>query len=32
VPDDVRASFLGDNLAECFARVGDPIVEPVRRG
>lgn len=31
VPDDVRASFLGDNLAECFARMGDPIAEPVRR-
>lgn len=25
VPDDARASFLGDNLAECFARMGDPI-------
>ncbi len=23
--DDVKASFYGDNLAECFARMGDPI-------
>lgn len=26
LPDDVRRSFLGDNLAECFARTGDPCV------
>ncbi len=25
VPDEVRAQFLGDNLAACFARMGDPI-------
>ena len=25
VPADVKASFLGDNLAECFARMGDPL-------
>jgi len=25
VSDEARASFLGDNLAECFARMGDPI-------
>jgi predicted TIM-barrel fold metal-dependent hydrolase len=28
--DDVRASFLGDNLAACFDRMGDPILEPAR--
>ena len=26
LPDDTRASFLGDNLAACFARMGDPLV------
>jgi predicted TIM-barrel fold metal-dependent hydrolase len=26
--DDVRASFLGDNLAACFARMGDPLSVP----
>ena len=25
LPDETKASFLGDNLAECFARMGDPI-------
>jgi predicted TIM-barrel fold metal-dependent hydrolase len=25
VPDEARAQFLGDNLAACFARMGDPI-------
>ena len=25
LPEDAKAGFLGDNLAECFARVGDPI-------
>jgi uncharacterized protein len=29
LPDETRASFLGGNLAECFARMGDPIAEPV---
>ena len=28
--DDTKASFLGDNLAACFARMGDPILEPAR--
>lgn len=26
VSEDARASFLGGNLADCFARMGDPIV------
>ena len=25
VPDDAKASFFGENIAECFARMGDPI-------
>jgi hypothetical protein len=25
VSDEARAQFLGDNLAACFARMGDPI-------
>ena len=25
VAPEVRAAFLGDNLAECFARTGDPL-------
>jgi hypothetical protein len=29
--DDLRASFLGGNVTECFARTGDPLPE-VRRG
>ena len=23
--DDLRASFMGENMAECYARMGDPI-------
>jgi uncharacterized protein len=30
LPAEARASFLGDNLASCFARMGDPIAEPTR--
>ncbi len=30
VSDEVRASFLGGRLADCFARMGDPIAEAVR--
>jgi predicted TIM-barrel fold metal-dependent hydrolase len=26
--DDARAAFLGDNLAACFARMGDPLAVP----
>jgi predicted TIM-barrel fold metal-dependent hydrolase len=26
VEEDVRTSFLGGNLAECFARMGDPLI------
>ena len=26
VPAEVRASFLGGNLADCFARMGDPVL------
>jgi uncharacterized protein len=29
--DEQRASFLGDSLAECFARMGDPLPVPARR-
>jgi hypothetical protein len=25
MPPQVRASFLGGNLAECYARMGDPL-------
>jgi hypothetical protein len=24
-PEDARAAFLGNNVAQCFARMGDPI-------
>jgi predicted TIM-barrel fold metal-dependent hydrolase len=30
VSDEARASFFGDNLAACFARMGDPLLEPAR--
>jgi hypothetical protein len=26
VSPEIKAAFLGDNIAECFARTGDPIV------
>lgn len=29
--DEQRASFLGDSLAECFDRMGDPLPVPARR-
>jgi uncharacterized protein len=32
VADDVRASFLGDSIAACFARMGDPLDLPVGAG
>ena len=25
VAEDLRAQFLGENIADCFARMGDPI-------
>ncbi|HEY8525296.1 MAG TPA: amidohydrolase family protein [Acidimicrobiales bacterium] len=30
VDGDTRAAFLGDNLAACFARMGDPLAVPAR--
>jgi predicted TIM-barrel fold metal-dependent hydrolase len=30
VPAEVRASFLGGNLAECYARMGDPLPRMAR--
>ena len=32
LPDEARASFLGENLAACFARMGDPLVVAPRVG
>ena len=29
MPGPVRSSFLGNNLADCFARMGDPLAVPV---
>jgi uncharacterized protein len=31
-PDPLRSSFLGGNLADCFARMGDPIAVPATAG
>ena len=28
--DDQRSSFMGDSLAACFARMGDPLPLPTR--
>jgi predicted TIM-barrel fold metal-dependent hydrolase len=25
LPPDLRAQFLGENIADCFARMGDPL-------